>query len=114
MPPIVRFAGDEQAHEKLALGLASTHSGPSVEQQESDEDVILLMRWRRAADQEGTAYKKPRIEAYPSMVRKDVSDELSGNGSSRNRKRKPERGADEQNKKERKKMSPSPSPPVET
>lgn len=103
MPPIDRFAGDEQAHEKLALALA-THSTPPVEQQESDEDVILPMRWRRAA------YKKSWIEEVPRRLKKGMSDELSGNGSSRNRKRKPEGGVDEQNNKERKKMSPSPSP----
>lgn len=111
IPPIDRFAGDEQAHEKLALALA-THSAPPVEQQESDEDVILPMRWQRAADHKCAAYKKPRIRDVSRRLK--TGDELSGNGSSRNRKRKPEGGVDEQNNKERKKMSPSPSPPAET
>jgi hypothetical protein len=113
IPPIDRFAGDEQAHEKLALALA-THSAPPVEEQESDEDVILPMRWRRVADQKGTGYKTSPIEALRGRLKKGMSDELSGKGSSRNRKRKPEGGVDEQNNKERKKMSPSPSPPAET
>jgi hypothetical protein len=113
MPPIDRFAGDEQAHEKLALALA-TQSAPPVEQQESDEDVILPMIWRRAADPvKGTAYRKSRIEA-PKRLQEGMSYEPSGNKSIRIRKRKPEGDVDEQNNKERKKMSPSPSPPAET
>ena len=113
MPPIDRFAGDEQAHEKLALAL-TTHSAPPVEQQEPDEDDILPMRWRRAADPlKGTAYRKSRIEAVPKRLQEGMSDEPSRNKSS-SRKRKPEGGVDEQNNKERKKMSPSPSPPAET
>jgi hypothetical protein len=108
LPPINRFAGDEQAHEKLALALAS-HLAPSAEQQESDEEVILPMSWRRAADtMRGKAYYKSKRPAV--RPKKGMNDKPNGNWSSRSRKRKPEESADEQNRQEQKKMSPSSSP----